>query len=180
MTAPTLTAHILVVDDVEKNTRLLADLLTAKGYRASTAGSGEQALEQIDAEAPDLVLLDVMMPGLSGYEVCQALRADPRHALLPVVLVTALDPATERVKGIAAGADDFLSKPINQAELLARVRSLLRVKTLQDEVLRLRAELAVWQKRFGSPVDAGVDSIPSPADAPGSDPVTARHAEPQS
>jgi DNA-binding response OmpR family regulator len=164
MTPPTLTAHILVVDDVEKNTRLLADLLTAKGYRTSTAGSGEQALEQIDAEAPDLVLLDVMMPGLSGYEVCQALRAAPRHALLPVVLVTALDPATERVKGIAAGADDFLSKPINQAELLARVRSLLRVKALQDEVQRLRAELLVWHQRFGQLLEVAADSAAGNAD----------------
>lgn len=137
--APAATpAHILVVDDVEKNTRLLADLLGARGYRTSTAASGAQALAQIDAMAPDLVLLDVMMPGMSGYEVCQKLRADPRHELLPVVLVTALDPAVERVKGLDAGADDFLTKPINQAELLARVRSLLRVKALQDQLFRER------------------------------------------
>lgn len=137
-TAATPPAHILVVDDVEKNTRLLADLLGARGYRTSTASSGAQALAQIDATPPDLVLLDVMMPGMSGYEVCQTLRADPRHGLLPVVLVTALDPAIERIKGLDAGADDFLNKPINQAELLARVRSLLRVKTLQDQLLRER------------------------------------------
>ncbi len=85
---------------------------------------------------PDLVLLDVMMPGLSGYDVCRRLRADAKTALLPVVLVTSLDPQQERVKGIEAGADDFLSKPINQAELFARVRSLLRIKALQDEVRR--------------------------------------------
>jgi len=127
-------AHILVVDDVEKNTRLVADLLAAKGYRTSKANSGPQALELIEDSAPDLVLLDVMMPGMSGYDVCRTLRADPRHALLPVVLVTALDPATERVKGLDAGADDFISKPINQAELFARVRSLLRVKALQDQL----------------------------------------------
>ena len=126
-------AHILVVDDVEKNTRLLADLLAAK------ASSGEQALALIASTAPDLVLLDVMMPGMSGYEVCRTLRADPRHALLPVVMVTALDPAAERTNGLDAGADDFLNKPINQAELLARVRSLLRVKALQDQLLRERA-----------------------------------------
>ena len=132
-------AHILVVDDVEKNTRLLADLLGAKGYRTSKASSGAQALELIASTAPDLVLLDVMMPGMSGYEVCRTLRADPRHALLPVVLVTALDPAAERANGLDAGADDFLNKPINQAELLARVRSLLRVKALQDQLLRERA-----------------------------------------
>ena len=83
-----------------------------------------------------------MMPGMSGYEVCRAIRADPAHAMLPVVLVTALDPAQERVKGLDAGADDFLSKPVNQAELLARVRSLLRIKALYDEVQRQKAELA--------------------------------------
>ena len=132
-------AHILVVDDVEKNTRLLADLLAAKGYRCSKASSGEQALALIASTSPDLVLLDVMMPGMSGYEVCRTLRADPRHALLPVVMVTALDPAAERTNGLDAGADDFLNKPINQAELLARVRSLLRVKALQDQLLRERA-----------------------------------------
>jgi DNA-binding response OmpR family regulator len=132
-------AHILVVDDVEKNTRLLADLLGAKGYRTSKASSGTQALSLIESDAPDLVLLDVMMPGMSGYDVCRTLRADPRHALLPVVLVTALDPASERANGLDAGADDFLNKPINQAELLARVRSLLRVKALQDQLLRERA-----------------------------------------
>jgi CheY-like chemotaxis protein len=129
-------AHILVVDDVEKNTRLLADLLGARGYRTSKAASGAEALALIEQAAPDLVLLDVMMPGMSGFEVCRSLRADPRHALLPVVMVTALDPAVERANGLDAGADDFLTKPINQAELLARVRSLLRVKALQDQLLR--------------------------------------------
>jgi DNA-binding response OmpR family regulator len=141
-------AHILVVDDAEKNTRLLADLLTAKGYRTSTAASGEQALDLIRTDPPDLLLLDVMMPGMNGYEVCAALRGDPEHALLPIVLVTALDPATERVKGMAAGVDDFLSKPINQPELLARVKSLLRVKSLHDELHRQRAELQGWRERF--------------------------------
>jgi DNA-binding response OmpR family regulator len=136
---PSQAAHILVVDDAEKNTRLLADLLGARGYRTSKASSGAQALEMIGCCAPDLVLLDVMMPGMSGFEVCRTLRADPRHALLPVVMVTALDPAIERSNGLDAGADDFLTKPINQAELLARVRSLLRVKTLQDQLLRERA-----------------------------------------
>ena len=117
-----MNAHILVVDDVPRNVKLLADVLAAKGYRTSTAASGEEALAAIAVEPPDLVLLDVMMPGLSGYDVCRAIRADPKLAMLPVVLVTALDPAKERITGLEAGADDFLGKPIQQAELMARVR----------------------------------------------------------
>ena len=116
-----MTAKVLVVDDVPKNVKLLADLLSVKGYQAITAASGTEALARIEAEQPDLVLLDVMMPGMSGYEVCQAIRANPAHCMLPVVLVTALDPAQERAKGLDAGADDFLAKPVTQAELLARV-----------------------------------------------------------
>jgi len=139
-----MSAHILVVDDLATNVRLLSDVLTARGYRTSAAASGEEALASIAANPPDLVLLDVMMPGMNGYDVCRAIRADPALAVLPVVLVTALDPEQERVNGLNAGADDFLSKPINQAELLARVRSLLRVKTLYDEVQRQRAELQAW------------------------------------
>ena len=131
-----MSRRILVVDDVPMNVKLLVDLLAVKGYETRTAGDGAEALAAIAAEPPDLVLLDVMMPGMSGYEVCQAIRADPAQAMLPVVLVTALDPAEERVKGLDAGADDFLTKPVNQAELLARVRSLLRIKSLYDEVQR--------------------------------------------
>ena len=117
-----MTAKILVVDDTPQNLMLLADLLEVKGYAVLRAESGEQALACIKAERPDLVLLDVMMPGMNGYEVCQAIRSDPATGILPVVLVTALDPSRERIKGLEAGADDFLSKPINQPELLARVR----------------------------------------------------------
>jgi adenylate cyclase len=127
--------RILVVDDTPHNVKLLADLLSAKGYEVSTASSGEQALESIARQPPDLVLLDIMMPGINGYEVCRQLRENPATALLPVVLATSLDPNQERVKGIEAGADDFLSKPVNQAELFARVKSLLRIKNLQDERL---------------------------------------------
>jgi class 3 adenylate cyclase len=136
-----MSATILVVDDTPANVKLLADLLSVKGYSVVTAATGEEGLAQVAAKHPDLVLLDVMMPGLSGYDVCRRLRAAADTALLPVVLVTSLDPYQERVKGIEAGADDFLSKPINQPELFARVRSLLRIKALQDEVRRQADEL---------------------------------------
>ena len=154
-----MTGHILVVDDIAKNVKLLADVLAVRGYRVSTASSGEEALASIGAEPPDLVLLDVMMPGLSGYDVCRAIRADPAHAMLPVVLVTALDPAQERAKGLEAGADDFLSKPVAQAELLARVKSLLRIKQLYDEVSRQKAELADLNRTLEQRVHDGVQQL---------------------
>jgi len=134
-------AKILVVDDTPSNVKLLADVLGARGYAVVTAVSGVDALETVDRERPDLVLLDVMMPGMSGYDVCRKLRANPATTMLPVVMITALDPGQERVKGIEAGADDFLSKPINQPEILARVRSLLRVKSLYDELTELNRTL---------------------------------------
>jgi adenylate cyclase len=141
-------AKLLVVDDTPLNLKLLGDLLTVKGYAVTTAGSGEEALAKLAAEAPDIVLLDVMMPGLSGYDVCRRIRADPATALLPVVMVTSLDPHEERIHGIEAGADDFLSKPINQPELFARVRSLLRIKSLQDEVRRQAEALREWNVKL--------------------------------
>jgi len=152
-------SRILVVDDVALNVKLLADLLTVKGYRTSTATSGVEALAAIAAEPPDLVLLDVMMPGMSGYDVCRAIRADPAQAMLPVVLVTALDPAEERAKGLDAGADDFLSKPVSQSELLARVRSLLRIKSLYEEVLRQKRELAELNQSLERRVADGVSQL---------------------
>jgi adenylate cyclase len=154
-----MSSKILVVDDVALNVKLLADLLGVKGYQTVTAASGPEALEKLEAERPDLVLLDVMMPGMSGYEVCQAIRGNPAHSMLPVVLVTALDPAKERVKGLEAGADDFLSKPLNQAELLARVKSLLRIKSLYDEVHRQKEELAGWNRTLEQRVADGVTQL---------------------
>src|SRR6478672_5462565 len=139
-------ARILVVDDVALNVKLLADLLTVKGYRTSTAFSGAEALASIAAEPPDLVLLDVLMPGLSGYDVCRAIRADPSLAMLPVVMVTALEDREERVRGLEAGADDFLSKPLNPPELVARVRSLLRIRRLYETVQRQAGQLAAWNR----------------------------------
>ena len=119
-------ARILVVDDTAHNVKLLADILGARGYAVSTASSGKQALEKVISEPPDLVLLDVVMPEMSGYEVCRAIRDSPATARLPVVMVTALDPGQERIKGIEAGADDFLTKPINVKSFLEAVETLLR------------------------------------------------------
>jgi adenylate cyclase len=149
---------ILVVDDVERNVRLLADILRVKGYDVITAASGLEALSQVEQERPDLVLLDVMMPGMSGYDVCRAIRANPQTGILPVVMVTALD-ASERIAGLEAGADDFLTKPINQPELLARVKSLLRIKSLYDEVQRQRSELEEWNRTLEQRVAQGVAQV---------------------
>jgi adenylate cyclase len=140
------TARILIVDDTPTNLKLLEDLLAFHGYEVEAAASGEEALEMIRARMPDLVLLDVLMPGLSGYDVCRAVRADASLAMLPVVMVTALEAREERVKGLEAGADDFLSKPINPPELLARVRSLLRIRRLYDTVQRQAEQLAAWNR----------------------------------
>ena len=141
-------ARILVVDDQPQNVKLLEHVLRSSGYEVITASSGGDALAKVANDKPDLVLLDVVMPQMSGYEVCHAIRANPATALLPVVMVTALDPAEERVRGIDAGADDFLSKPINQQELLARVRSLLRIRSLHAQVQAQSALLAEWNVKL--------------------------------
>src|ERR671924_1280263 len=146
-------AKILVVDDTLRNVKLLADLLAVKGYSVVTALSGPEALDKIEQEQPDLVLLDVVMPEMSGYEVCRKIRENPATKILPVVMVTALDPAEERIKGLEAGADDFLTKPINQAELFARVKSLLRIKDLYDTVQNQAAQLAGWNKTLEQRVE---------------------------
>ena len=152
-------ARILVVDDTPRNVKLLADILDVKGYAVVTASSGHEALAKIEAEPPDLVLLDVVMPEMSGYEVCRALRANPATTMVPVVMVTALDPGEERIKGIEAGADDFLAKPINQPELLARVKSLLRIKELHDTTQRQAAELAELNQSLEQRVQEQVSQL---------------------
>ncbi|MGN6716032.1 MAG: response regulator, partial [Candidatus Binatia bacterium] len=126
--------RILAVDDNKQNLSVLERALSAAGYEVLTAQDGATALALIRSSAPDLVLLDVMMPGMSGYEVCQQIRANEATCLLPVVMLTALTDVADRIRGIESGADDFLSKPVNREELLTRVKSLLRIKSLHDEV----------------------------------------------
>ena len=133
-----MTARILVVDDVEPNVRLLEAKLTLEYYEVLTAHDGLTALEIASAERPDIILLDVMMPGMDGFETCRRLKSDPATSHIPVVMVTALDHVSDRIRGLEAGADDFLTKPVNDLQLMTRVRSLVRLKMLTDE-LRLRA-----------------------------------------
>ena len=150
---------ILVVDDTAANRKLLVDLLTTQGYATAIAINGEEALAKIAAIKPDLVLLDVMMPGISGYDVCKQIRANPENGILPVVMVTSLDPMQERIKGLQAGADDFLTKPINRPELLARVKSLLRIKAFNDTVQQQAAELAVLNTGLAQRVQEQVGQL---------------------
>src|SRR5512142_986950 len=112
--------RILVVDDQRTNAEVVAGLLRNLGYEVDVATEGAEALERVARLPIDLVISDIMMPGMDGYELCRRLRAAPATALLPIVLITSLDPQSERVKGIEAGADDFLSRPVNWAELFAR------------------------------------------------------------
>src|SRR5574341_2172004 len=121
-------AKILVADDIKQNVKLLRVILTAAEYDVIEAYDGNEALEKAKAENPDLILLDIMMPKLTGYEVCQRLRADGVTKNIPIIMITALHEMDDRIKGIEAGADDFISKPFNKTELLARVKSLLQMK----------------------------------------------------
>jgi len=145
--------RILAVDDNKQNLTLLERALTSAQYEVITAEDGPTALKLIDSEAPDLVLLDVMMPVMSGYEVCKRIRANEATCLLPVVMLTALTDVADRIRGIEAGADDFLSKPVNREELLTRVKSLLRImttsrrKTTSSATSSAGMFLRTWQPR---------------------------------
>jgi len=132
-----VTARVLIVDDVPANLKLLDAKLTAEYFGVLKASSGPEAIEVAMREMPDIILLDVMMPGMDGFEVCRRLKAAPETEHIPVVMVTALDQAKDRVQGLEAGADDFLTKPVNDLALFARVKSLVRLKMVTDE-LRMR------------------------------------------
>jgi adenylate cyclase len=135
-----MTERILVVDDQRTNAEMVSGLLRNLGYEVDLALDGHEALELVREKGPDLVISDILMPGLDGFELCRRLRANAATALLPVILVTGVEQG-ERIKGVEAGADDFLAKPVNWAELFARVRRLLQVKALQDEIKQLNTRL---------------------------------------
>ena len=149
---------ILVVDDTPQNVKILDAVLSPRGYSVVAAASGAEALHKVAQERPDLVLLDIVMPDLDGYEVCRRLRADPETRLLPVVMITA-SGEQHKLRALEAGADDFVLKPFNQAELLARVQSLLRIKAYQDTIQQQAVELADWSRRLEQRVQAQVAEI---------------------
>ncbi|MFA5040201.1 MAG: PleD family two-component system response regulator [Bdellovibrionales bacterium] len=128
-----MSSRILIVDDIPVNIKLLAAKLARDYYVISTASNGFEALKKVEEDKPDLILLDVMMPEMDGFETCRRLKSNPATAHIPVVIITALSDVSDRVRGLAAGADDFLAKPINDLALMARIRSLLRMKILMDE-----------------------------------------------
>jgi adenylate cyclase len=149
---------ILAVDDQPQNLRLLEAILSPRGYRVVGAHSGPEALDRLPGSAPDLVLLDIVMPAMDGYEVCRRIRANPETAYLPVVMLTASGDQ-EKIHAIEAGADDFVTKPFNQGELLARVASLVRVKRYQDTIQRQAAELSAWNSELEDRVETQVREL---------------------
>lgn len=142
---------VLVVDDEERNVRLIAVILKSHGYRLVTAGGGAEALERAAAAPPDLIYLDVLMPGMNGFDVCRRLKEDHRTAAIPVVLVTALTDREARLEGLRHGAIDFLGKPVDATELMIKTRNLVRLKRCEDAL-----------RRHGVPLD----DLPSGEGAP--------------
>ena len=149
---------ILAVDDLPQNLRLLDAVLSPRGYRVLTAASGEEALAMLPDSGADLVLLDIVMPGIDGYETCRRIRRTPGLEFLPVVMITASGDQ-EKIRAIEAGADDFVNKPFDHGELLARVANLARIKRYQDTVERQAAELAEWNAELEARVRAQVDEL---------------------
>ena len=154
-----MTARVLVVDDIMSNVKLLEAKLTAEYFDVVTAFNGLECLARMEENVPDIVLLDVMMPGMDGFEVCRRIKSHPKIAHVPVVMVTALDQPADRVAGLEAGADDFLTKPVDDAALFARVRSLVRLKLMTDE-LRMR-ESTGQSMGLLDPADNLLDASPA-------------------
>lgn len=140
--------RILVVDDHPDNVEIINVRLSSRGYQIDTATNGEEALQKVKDYPPDLILLDVMMPLMDGYEVSRRIKNDPGLPFIPIILVTARDSTQDKVDGLDAGADDYLTKPVNFPELEARVRSMLRIKRLQDELDQKNRELELANKRL--------------------------------
>src|SRR2546426_199905 len=138
--------RILIVDDNEMNRDILVTRLGTQGYELLQAVDGEEALTAAVQHLPDLILLDVMMPKLDGMEVCRRLKADPNLPFMPIILVTAKAASTDVVAGLEAGADEYLTKPVDQMALVARVKSVLRIKELHDQVSAQAADLASWNR----------------------------------
>jgi DNA-binding response OmpR family regulator len=138
-------ARLLVIDDVPQNARALEAMLSPSGYSVALAFSGREGLERIRTEQPDAVLLDILMPDMSGYEVCRRIREDPATRLLPVVMLTSSSDQ-DKVDTIEAGADDFITRPLNPRELLSRVQSLLRIKEIHDRIEANAAQVAEWNR----------------------------------
>jgi diguanylate cyclase (GGDEF)-like protein len=141
-------AKILVVDDIPVNIQLLQTHLSSTGYDTLVAGNGEEALLRVKEKKPDLILLDVMMPKLDGFETCRLLKSNQETRYIPIIMVTALNEIEDKIKGIEAGADDFITKPFNKLELLARVKSLLRIKQLHDELQKKVKQLEQAKERL--------------------------------
>jgi class 3 adenylate cyclase len=152
------TSQVLVVDDTPANVRLLEAILEPAGFSVVSASSGPEALERVVADPPDLVLLDVQMAGMNGYEVCRRIRENEATALLPVVMLTSHD-SEARIDGIRAGADDFVTKPFDQQELLLRVRSLVRIKRYHDTIRAQAAELSEWNRTLEGRVAEQVEEL---------------------
>jgi adenylate cyclase len=149
---------VLAVDDQPPNLRLLEAVLSPRGYRVIMASSGEEALELLPSSGADLVLLDIVMPDIDGYEVCRRIRRAPETAFLPVVMITA-SGSQEKARAIEAGADDFVSKPFDQSELLARVASLARIKRYHDTITGQAAELAQWNAELEARVNTQLQEL---------------------
>ena len=141
---------ILIVDDHEQNLELLEAYLEDLGCELRPARDGMEALEAVAAKAPDIILLDVMMPRMSGFQVCDKLKKDPATRDIPIVMVTALNEVSDVERAIECGADDFLSKPVNKLELLTRVKSLVRISKMQSELQKTLAQLRAFRDQSGS------------------------------